>query len=91
MPIRDLIIIENDNPLSEKYPGGKGRIVAMADVVDIRPWKENDLKSSCAETFEKGWLAWILSNVRSIAYPGTVPAKRKIYELELDDTKIIFQ
>jgi len=91
LPLRDLIIVENDNILTEKYSEESGRVVAMADVVAVRPWEENDLKTSCSAIYEKGWLAWILSNIRKIDYPYAVPAKRKIYELELDDAKIIFQ
>ncbi len=90
-PLKNLIIIENDNYLSKQYPEEIGMIVAMADVIDVRPWEEKDLTASCAKVYENGYLAWILSNIRKISYPAPVPAKRKIYELELDETKIIFQ
>lgn len=88
-PLNNLIIVENDNYLSQQYPEENGRVVAIVDVVKVRTWKENDLKASCAKTYEKGMHAWLLSNIRKISYPIAVPAKRKIYELDLDDGKLI--
>jgi hypothetical protein len=91
LPLKNLIIVENDNYLSKQYPEENGMVVAMVDVIAVRPWEENDLKASCAATYENGWHAWILSNIRKIDYPYAVPAKRKIYEMEFDDGKMIFQ
>jgi len=91
LPLKDLIIIENDSYLSKQYPEEIGMIVAMADVIDVRPWEEKDLIASCAKVYEKGYLAWILSNIRKISYPAQVPAKRKIYELELDEGQLKYQ
>jgi hypothetical protein len=88
-PLKNLIIVENDNYLSQQYPEENGRVVAMVDVVHIRPWEEKDLKASCAKVYENGWQAWVLSNIREISYPVPVPAKRKIYELDLDEGKLI--
>lgn len=88
-PIKDLLIIENENRLSENYQEENGMIVAIVDVIDIRPWEEKDLIASCAKVYEKGYLAWILSNMRKISYPAPVPAKRKIYELELDPNLLL--
>ncbi|MDQ7799487.1 MAG: ASCH domain-containing protein [Candidatus Edwardsbacteria bacterium] len=90
-PLKDLIIIENDNYLSKHYQEENGMILAMADVIDVRPWEEKDLIASCAKVYEKGYLAWILSNIRKISYPAPVPAKRKIYELELDEGQLEYQ
>ena len=91
MPLRDLVIVENDNILTEKYPAENGRVVAMVDVVDVRPWEEKDMKASCVNVFENEWQAWVLSNIREISYPAAVPAKRKIYELELDDGRLQYK
>ena len=91
LPLRDLVIVENDNILTEKYPAENGRVVAMVDVVDVRPWEEKDMKASCVNVFENEWQAWVLSNIREISYPAAVPAKRKIYELELDDGRLQYK
>jgi hypothetical protein len=90
-PIKDLLIIENENCLSENYQEENGLIVAIVDVIDIRPWEEKDLIASCAKVYEKGYLAWVLSNIRKISYPAPAPAKRKIYELKFDDGMLIHQ
>lgn len=90
-PINDLLIIENENYLSDQYTEENGMIVAMVNVIDVRLWEEKDLIASCAKVYKKGFLAWVLSNIRKISYPAPVPAKRKIYEVELDEGQLKYQ
>lgn len=85
LPLRNLLIVQNDVFLNEEMTeDASGRVVAIVDVVKVRPWTEGDLERSAATEFEEGWLAWELENVRPAAYNRYVPAKRRIYETELN-------
>lgn len=85
LPLRDLLIVENAHRLNSKSrpEDPNGRALALVDVVDITEWTEDLLKPSCAPYWEAGWLAWHLSNVRPIQIDEPVPAKLRIYEVEL--------
>lgn len=80
----DLLIVENSRFLKDGDED-RGAAVAVVRVRAIRPFTRLDLVAACASDFEEGWLAWELSDVRSLANPIPVPAKRKIYEVELPE------
>ena len=52
----------------------------------VRPWLKSDMKDSCASYYEDGWLAWELSNIRQVDYPCNVPAKLRLYDLDIDES-----
>jgi len=89
LPIRDLLIVENSHFLSADNPvDPDGRAVAIVDVEEIHEWQPSEVKAACSNGWEPGYLAWCLSNVRPITNTPTfnnvaVPAKRKLYEVEL--------
>lgn len=90
LPLRDLLIVQNDIRLTEENPeDAAGRVVAMVDVVAIRDWRVEDLEKSGCTEFEEGWLAWELENIRPAAYHQFVPAKRRIYELDLNPKFVV--
>jgi len=90
LPLRDLLIVQNDIRLTEENPeDAAGRVVAMVDVVAIRDWRVEDLEKSGSTEFEEGWLAWELENIRPAAYHQFVPAKRRIYELDLNPKFVV--
>ncbi len=86
LPITNLVIVENAIKLSSSIQpyDPDGYIVAMVDVTNIRSWEKKDLDSSCSTFFEDGWLAWELENIRKIVYPLKVPARLRIYDIDLD-------
>lgn len=85
LPLRDLLIVQNNTALSDENPEDPaGGIVALVDVVTVRPWQAEDLEKSGRTQFEEGWLAWELENVRPAAYNRFVPAKLRIYEVEVN-------
>ena len=90
LPLSDLIIVQNDTRLSSNgvAEDPNGRVVAVVDVIKVRPWIESDMQDSCASYFEDGWLAWELSNIRKANYPGDVPAKLRLYDLDIDESML---
>lgn len=89
VPLKNLLIVQNGLFLSEDLPEDpEGRAVAVVDVVGVREWTPEDLGRSCATVFEPGWLAWEIGNVRPVSYPAFLPARRRIYSLELDPTQM---
>lgn len=84
LPLLDLLIIQNRERLGpEKEEDPEGVAVALVDVISLRDWRRDDLDASCAKTWEPGWLAWELSNVRPFYSSGFLPAKRRIYSVAL--------
>lgn len=91
LPLQDLIIVQNDTRLSDETPEDTaGRVVAIVDVINVRPWTAEDLEASGATEFQEGYLAWELSNIRPLAYAQFVPAQLGLYELDLEDRYILY-
>lgn len=61
-----------------------GRAVAIVDIEAIHLWTENELELATASYWEDGYWAWEISNVRPIEKYIEVPAKRKIYAIDVD-------
>ena len=84
LPLLDLVIVQNKRRLTTSDPvDPEGKVVAIVDVKNIRDWRENDLEASCSSTWESGWLAWELENVRRVIDGPEVPAMRRIYDVDL--------
>lgn len=85
LPLRDLLIVENKIRLSSSgvSEDPNGRAVALVDVMTVTEWKEEELAAATARYWEPGWLAWHLANVRPLKNKETVPAKLRLYEIEL--------
>lgn len=84
-PTEDLLIVENDRFLRE--PGDEdpeGRAVALVRVVGWRPFTRDDIRAACAGSFEEGWLAWALAEIRPIRHPARRRAARGIYLVDRD-------
>ena len=85
IPCRDLLIVENRVFLREEgQEDPAGLAVAVVDVVAVGPWTRDQFEAACATRFEEGYLGWHLTNVRPLARPVSAPARRGIYELDLD-------
>ncbi|HAE37781.1 MAG TPA: ASCH domain-containing protein [Candidatus Riflebacteria bacterium] len=84
LPLLNLLIVQNKRRLTTSDPvDPEGKVVAIVDVRNIRDWKEDDLEASCSSTWEPGWLAWELENVRRVIDGPRVPAMRRIYDVDL--------
>jgi len=87
LPLKDLVIVQNECRLSSNglTEDPDGIALALVDVVSCTEWTEDLFDSSCASYWEPGWLAWHLDNVRPLATASLVPAKLRIYDIDLPE------
>lgn len=79
----DLLIVENNRYLHRDGDhDDAGVAVAIVKVKAVRPFTVEDIAAACASSFEEGWLAWELTDVRPIRSIGCVLAARGIYEVD---------
>ncbi|MBN9430607.1 MAG: ASCH domain-containing protein [Burkholderiales bacterium] len=84
LPVLDLLIVENHKYLTQAGDSDpEGRIVAIVDVLDVRPWREVDVEAACARQWVPGYWAWSLSSVRCVTDPIDAVAERGLYEMDL--------
>lgn len=86
-PSDDLLIVENGRYLrrdGDEDPDGTP--VAVVWVTAIRPFTLADMAAACASTFEDGWLAWELADIRPVRAAVKLRAARGIYEVEFSLT-----
>ncbi|MGX9962036.1 ASCH domain-containing protein [Roseomonas sp. F4] len=82
-PSDDLLIVENGRFLTgEGEEDADGVAVALVRVNAIRPFTPADMAAACATSFEEGWLAWELTDVRPLAPGRRLRAARRIYEVD---------
>ena len=83
-PSEDLLIVENDRYLRQEGEEDPfGRAVAIVRVARVRPFLRADVAAAGAASYEEGWLAWELVDVRPVRCRTAVLAARGIYEVEL--------
>lgn len=83
LPLKNLVIVENKNFLNSDFQEEEGVAIALVDIESIHEWQEHEIEAACASYWEKGYYAWIISNIRVIRQPIKTIAKRKIYSLNL--------
>lgn len=84
LPLKDLLIVENKIFLNHDADEELGVAVALVDVESVHVWQPNEVEAACASYWAEGYFAWQLSNIRPIKDKIEVPAKRKIYLIEID-------
>lgn len=84
LPIRNLLIVENDHFLTQHDATEWGRAVAWVDIESIHPWQAHEVEAACASAWSEGYFAWVISHVRPLNESVRVLAKRKLYKLDLD-------
>ncbi|HNV70796.1 MAG TPA: ASCH domain-containing protein [Candidatus Ozemobacteraceae bacterium] len=82
VPIRNLLIVENRVFLSETLQEDPdGRAVAIVDVIEVHPWRQDEVKSACSRGWQPGYFSWVLENVRPLPGMDIIPARRKLYSV----------
>lgn len=84
LPLKNVVIVENQHYLNRDGDEEQGLAVAIADIIDAHPWRKDEFEAACASYWADGYSAWVLDNVRPIDPPIAVPAKRKIYLIDID-------
>ena len=85
LPIKNLLIVENESFLMSDGEEELGRAVAWVDIESVHPWRQDEMQAACATTWSEGYYAWVLHNMRMIHSPFEVLAKRKIYFIGIDN------
>lgn len=84
LPLRDLLIIENRIFLTgEDETDPAGVAVAFVDVEEVHPWRPSELAAACATQWTAGLWAWHVTHVRRVRGEFYLPARRKLYEVEV--------
>ncbi len=66
LPLKDLLIVENQNFLINDGDEEEGIAIALVDVVSIHVWQNDEIEPACATSWSEGYFAWVLSNVRPV-------------------------
>lgn len=83
LPLKDLIIVENQHFLLNDGDEDVGFAVALVDIESVHPWQSDEVDAACATYWAEGYFAWLISNIRPFAQPLHTIAKRKLYRIEL--------
>lgn len=85
IPMKDLLIVQNSVRLSKSgiTEDPDGRAVAVVDIEAVSEWREEELAAACGSRWEPGWFAWRITNVRPFDCHEAVPARLRIYEVEI--------
>lgn len=88
LPLKNLLIVENQNYLSEDGNEEPGIAVALVDIESVHDWREDEVEAATASYWAAGYYAWVIGNVRPLKQPIEVMAKRKIYQINLQQLEI---
>lgn len=83
LPLKDLMIVENQHFLLNDGDEDVGFAVALVDIESVHPWQSDEVDAACATYWAEGYLAWLISNIRPFAQSLHTIAKRKLYRIEL--------
>lgn len=83
LPIRNLLLVENDHFLTHHDATEWGRAVAWIDIESVHPWQAHEVEAACASAWSVGYFAWVISHVRPLNDAFRVLAKRKLYRLDI--------
>ena len=85
LPLRDLLIIENRIFLTkEDQTDPDGVAIAVVDVEGVHAWQSTELAAACATEWTPQMWAWHLTHVRPLNGALRLPARRKLYEVDID-------
>lgn len=82
LPLKNLLIVENQHYLLNEGDEELGIALVLVDIEAVHPWREDERIAACANTWEDGYWAWEISNIRLIR-PIQVLAKRKLYQINI--------
>ena len=88
MPLKNILLVQNDNYLKTEEDEEDGLGMAVVDFVKFSPWTESEaLKTNPAltlgRTWKPGYFEWHIENIRKLNTPITCKAKKGIYIVEV--------
>lgn len=90
LPLKDIVIVENQNFLLQDGDEEAGLAVALVDIVAVHAWRVDEVEAACASYWAEGYFAWTIANVRPFEQAIQVMAQRKLYLLELGIESLVF-
>jgi hypothetical protein len=88
LPLRDLVIVQNRHYLTAEHPKDEeGVAVAFVDVLEVHDWQPSEVAAARSAGWQPGYKAWALSNLRPLSPAVSAPARRKLYEISLNEPR----
>ena len=85
IPFLNLVLVENELYLTEEGQEDlNGLARAVVDITGVHEWTHEEAESQGID-WVPNYLCWELSNVRPIIPPIPCIARRKIYQIDIDD------
>lgn len=85
---KDILIVENQTFLTERDDQEAGMAVPVVKVKAVREFLRSDIKAACASYWDEGYYSWLLEDIRKISNPFHVTAKRGLYPVQVDSSKL---
>lgn len=89
LPIHNVIIVQNNNYLSNDCDVDEGLAMALVDFTSVTPWTydlflNQNNQTTLNKKWKPGYFIWMIENVRPL--PKAIPceARKGIYTLDLD-------
>jgi hypothetical protein len=60
LPLKDLMIVENQHFLLNDGDEDVGFAVALVDIESVHPWQSDEVDAACATYWAEGYLAWVI-------------------------------
>jgi hypothetical protein len=61
LPLKDLMIVENQHFLLNDGDEDVGFAVALVDIESVHPWQSDEVDAACATYWAEGYLAWVIA------------------------------
>jgi hypothetical protein len=60
LPLKDLMIVENQHFLLNDGDEDVGFAVALVDIESVHPWQSDEVDAACATYWAEGYFAWVI-------------------------------
>ncbi len=65
LPLKDVVIVENQNFLLQDGDEESGLAVALVDIEAVHAWRVDEVEAACASYWAEGYFAWLRMTVHS--------------------------
>lgn len=94
IPMKNVVIVQNQKYLSTDEDIDDGVALAIVDFTEFKIWTEDDYNAgnpsiNLGRTWKEGYFTWKIENIRRLTKPIICKAMKGIYELDLNDIKLV--